>query len=277
MYEIDGYTEYIFRNGKGEVLQNKRGYIAVVSQSEADGTEILDYVNYPSFPIVPCWANDLKQSELEPIRPTIDAYDLIQSGYANDVDDANVIYWTITNAGGMDDADLVATINKLKKLHAAQTDDDQQMTPHQVEAPFQGREAILARLEKTLYKDAMAFNPYDVANGAITATQIEAAYDPLNQKLDIYEAQITNFIHRLLAFTGVEDTPSYTRSYNINKAEEIRAIMDAALVLDDEYMTKKIMTILGDKDQISDVLARKAETDLNRMTGGTNNANTQTE
>ena len=53
--------------------------------------------------------------------------------------------------------------------------------------------------------------------------------------------------------------------------------MDAALVLDDEYMTEKIMTILGDKDQISDVLARKAETDLNRMTGGTNNANTQTE
>lgn len=277
MYEIDGYTEYIYKSGKGEVLQPKRGYIAVVRQSEADGTEILDYVNYPSFPIVPCWANDLKQSELEPIRATIDAYDLIQSGYANDVDDANVIYWTITNAGGMDDADLVATINKLKKLHAAQTDDDQQMTPHQVEAPFQGREAILARLEKTLYKDAMAFNPYDVANGAITATQIEAAYDPLNQKLDIYEAQITNFIHRLLAFTGVEDTPSYTRSYNINKTEEIRAIMDAALVLDDEYMTEKIMTILGDKDQINDVLARKAETDLNRMTGGTNNANTQTE
>jgi hypothetical protein len=75
----------------------------------------------------------------------------------------------------------------------------------------------------------------------------------------------------------VEDTPSYTRSYNINKTEEIRAIMDAALVLDDEYMTEKIMTILGDKDQINDVLARKAETDLNRMTGGTNNANTQTE
>lgn len=276
MYEIDGYTEYIYRNGKGEVLQPKRGYIAVVRQSEADGTEILEYQNYPTFPIVPCWANDLKQSELEPIRQTIDAYDLIQSGYANDVDDANVIYWTITNAGGMDDTDLVATINKLKKLHAAQTDDDQQMTPHQVEAPFEGREAILQRLEKTLYKDAMAFNPEYVASGAVTATQIEASYEPLNQKLDIYEAQLTDFIMRLLAFTGVEDTPTYTRSYTINKAEEIQAIMSAALVLDDMYMTEKIMTILGDKDQIDDALARKAETDLLRMTGGNNGEATET-
>lgn len=277
MYEIDGYTEYIWKNGKGEVMQPKRGYVAVIRQSEADGTEILEYQNYPSFPIVPCYANNLRQSELAPIRNTIDAYDLIQSGYANDVDDANVIYWTITNAGGMDDADLVATINKLKKLHAAQTDDDQQMTPHAMEAPFEGREAILSRLEKTLYKDAMAFNPQDVASGAVTATQIEASYEPLNQKLDIYEAQITDFILRLLAFTGVEDMPSYTRSYTINKTEEINAIMNAAVVLDDLYVTEKIMTILGDKDQIEEVLKRRAISDISRMTGGNNDADTQTE
>lgn len=277
MFEIDGYTEYIYRNGVGEVLQPKRGYIAVISQSEADGTEILEYQNYPTFPIVPCWANNLKTSELEPIRATIDAYDLIQSGYANDIDDANVIYWTITNAGGMDDADLVATINKLKKLHASQVDDDQTLTPHQVEAPYQGREAILQRLEKTLYKDAMAFSPEYVAGGAVTATQIEASYEPLNQKLDIYEAQLTDFIERLLAFAGVEDTPTYTRSYTINRAEEIQAIMSASLVLDDVYMTEKIMTILGDKDQVEDVLARKADTDIQRMTGGNDGEATETE
>jgi SPP1 family phage portal protein len=258
-------------------MQPKRGYVAVIRQSEADGTEILEYQNYPSFPIVPCYANNLRQSELAPIRNTIDAYDLIQSGYANDVDDANVIYWTITNAGGMDDADLVATINKLKKLHAAQTDDDQQMTPHAMEAPFEGREAILSRLEKTLYKDAMAFNPQDIASGAVTATQIEASYEPLNQKLDIYEAQITDFILRLLAFTGVDDMPSYTRSYTINKTEEINAIMNAAVMLDDLYVTEKIMTLLGDKDQIEEVLKRRAISDISRMTGGNNNADTQTE
>lgn len=268
MFELDGYTEYMWNKGEATVMQEKRAYVVAVRVSEADGEEVYDYTNYPSFPIVPCYANLLKESELSPIRATIDAYDLIQSGYANDIDDANIIYWTITNAGGMDDTDLVATLNKLKLLHAAQVDDDQQITPHNVEAPFNGREALLDRLEKTLYKDAMALNPYDIASGAVTATQIEAAYEPLNQKLDLYEAQITEFIMRLLAIAGAEDTPTYTRSLQVNKAEEIQAVMSAALVLDDVYMAEKIMTLLGDKDKIEEAQARKSQTDINRMTGG---------
>lgn len=268
MFELDGYTEYMWRAGKGEVKQEKRAYIIEVASTQADGDVIYAMENYPTFPIVPCYANKLKESELTPIRATIDAYDLIQSGYANDVDDANIIYWTITNAGGMNDADLITILNKLKLLHAAQVDDDQQITPHNVEAPYGGREALLDRLEKTLYKDAMALNPYDIASGAVTATQIEAAYDPLMQKLDLFEAQVTKFIKGLLFVAGVEDDPTYTRGIQVNKAEEIQAVMSAALVLDDVYMTEKIMTILGDKDKVEGALARKATTDINRLTGG---------
>ena len=276
MFELDGYTEYIWgeRDEQGNVIdqngaikQEKRAYIVEKMVSEADGEEIYDFKNYPSFPIVPCYANLLKMSELNPIRATIDAIDLIQSGYANDIDDANVIYWTISNAGAMDDADLIKMIDKLKKVHATQVDDDQQITSHTVEPTYQGREAILERLEKTLYKDAMALNTDDIASGAVTATQIEASYEPLNQKLDLFEAQITDFINGLLAIAGVEDEPTYTRSIMVNKTETIQSIVNSALYLDDEYITEKIMTILGDKDKIEDVQDAKAQTDIQRMMG----------
>lgn len=268
MYELDGFTEYMWKDGTGTVKQEKRGYIAELKISEADGEEIYNFVNYPTFPIVPCFANLLKESELTPIRATIDAIDLIQSGYANDIDDANLIYWTVTNADGMDDVDLVQMLDKLKKLHAAQLGDGQEITPNSIEPNYNGREAILARLEKTLYKDAMALDTNDIASGAVTATQIEAAYDPLNQKLDLYEAQISDFIHRLLKIAGVEDEPTYTRSLMVNKAETIQAVVSGALYLDDEYMTEKIMTILGDKDKIEDSLDRMADKNLTRMSGG---------
>lgn len=271
LFELDGYTEYIWIKGQGSVKQEKRSYIVSKKVSVADGEEIYDFKNYPSFPIVPCYANQLKESELTPIRATIDAYDLIQSGYANDIDDANIIYWTISNAGGMDDGDLVKMIDKLKKLHAAQVDDDQTLTPHEVEAPYNGREAILERLEKTLYKDAMALNTYDIASGAVTATQIQAAYDPLMEKLDIYEAQISDFIKGLLEIAGIEDEPTYTRSIAVNKGEEIQAILAGALYLDDDYITEKIMTILGDKDKIRMVQDKQAEIDLKRLSGGNGN------
>lgn len=270
MFELDGYTQYMWDkdHAEGLVMNEKQAYIKEIQSSEAFGDEIYEFKNYPTFPIVPCWANDIKRSELTPIRATIDCYDLINSGYANNIDDANLIYWTITNAGGMSDTDLVEFLDKMRKLHAAQTDGDQTITPTTVDVPYEGREALLDRLEQQLYKDSMSLNVYDLASGAVTATQIEAAYEPLNEKLDDYEAEITDFIQRLLAVAGVEDEPTYNRSIIVNSTEEIATITNAGLYLDDEYITERIMTTLGDKDKIQEVLDRRAATNVSRMTTG---------
>ena len=274
LFELDGLTEYQFDEDhpEGFIRKQKRAYIIVKQTSEAFGDEDFQFENYPTFPVVPCWANEIKQSELTPIRATIDCYDLINSGYANNIDDANIIYWTITNAGGMSDFDLCEFLDKMRKLHAAQTDGDQIVTPNTVDVPFAGREALLDRLEKQLYKDAMALNTYDIANGAVTATQIEAAYEPLNEKLDDFESEISDFISRLLVVAGVEDEPSYERSKLVNRTEEITTLTNAGVYLDDEYIREKIMTAMGDKDKIKDSLDKKAAQDIQRMTGGSSAA-----
>ena len=269
-FELDGYTEYQWdkEHPSGMVRENKRGYLTVITSNEA-GDEIYEFRNYPTFPVVPCWSNEMHQSEIVPIRSTIDCYDLINAKFANDVDDASLIYWSITNAGGMDDTDLVQFIDKMRKIHAAQLDGDQTATPTAIDVPYQSRDVLLDRLEKQLYRDAMALNTYDIANGAVTATQIEAAYEPLNEKLDAFEGEITDFIMRLLAVAGVDDEPTYTRSIIVNKTEDITTIVNAGMYLDDEYVTEKIMTLLGDKDKVDDMLANKAKEDVQRMTGGT--------
>lgn len=281
MFEMDGFTEYQWdkNHATGLVRSKKRSYIVVKQSTKAFGDEIFEYRNYPTFPVVPCWANELKQSELLPIKATLDCYDLIHAKYANDIDDASLIYWTITNAGGMDDVDLSEFIDKMRKLHAAQTDGDQVVQPTTVDVPYEGREALLDRLEKQLYRDSMALNTYDIANGAVTATQIEASYEPLNEKLDAFEAEISDFIARLLAVAGVEDEPTYTRSKLVNRTEEINTVVNSALYLDDQYVTEKIMTLFGDKDMIEEALANKAQADINRLAGGAGvgDGNTETE
>ena len=270
MFELDGYTEYQFDKDhqNGFIRTEKKQYITDKQSSEAFGDEILGYRNYPSFPIVPCWSNECKQSELMPLRATIDCYDLINSGYANNIDDASLIYWTITNAGGMDDVDLVQFIDKMRKLHAAQTDGDQVVQPTSVDVPFAGREALLDRLERQMYRDAMALDTYAIASGAVTATQIEAAYEPLNEKLDAYEAEITDFISRLLIVAGVEDEPTYTRSIIVNKGEEVNIVLSSAQFTDPDYVTEKVLTVLGDKDKIDEVKKRQAAIAMQRMAGG---------
>ena len=256
LYELDGYTDYMWADGEGQILHEKRPYILKTVSSPADGEVIYDGENYPGFPIVPMWGNPEHQSEIVGLREQIDCYDLIKSGFANTVDEASLIYWTIRNAGGMDDVDMAQFLERLRKLHVATADDDAEAVPQQIEAPYASREALLDRLRADLYEDAMALDTKNIADGAVTATQINAAYDPLNSKVDEFEFCVLDFLDGLMEVAGVQDTASFTRSKIVNVAEEIQTIVTAGESLSEEYKTEKILTLLGDGDRVDEVLAQ---------------------
>ncbi len=255
-YEMDGYTDYIYntKEDSRKVLREKRAYILKVRESERDGVEIYAGENYPTFPIVPLWGNPQRQSEIVGIREQIDCYDLIKSGYANNVDEGSLIYWTLQNAGGMDDHDLASFIQKMKTLHATTLDDGVTAESHNLEAPYQSREALLEKLRSDLYDDAMALDTKNIANGATTATQIKAAYEPLNSKTDQYEYCIREFIDKLLQVAGIEDEPTFTRSIIVNNQEEMQLVIQGAQFLTPEYVIEKILNLLGDGDRAKDMI-----------------------
>lgn len=271
LYEEDGFTDYKWEDGVASVLEEKRKYVLTLVSTEVDGTEIYDGQNYPSFPIVPLWANPHKQSELVGIREQIDAYDLIKSGFCNTIDEASFIYWTINNAGGMDEVDLAEFVNRMKTVHAANVDDTgATATANSLEAPHEGREALLDRLAKDMYADYMALNIEEIKGGANTATQIRAAYEPMNNKADQFEYVIGEFIKGILDVAGIDDKPTFTRSYLINVQEEVSTVLQASQYLDDEYVTRKIVTLLGDSDMIDEILERIGDTEYDRMNDNTN-------
>jgi hypothetical protein len=114
----------------------------------------------------------------------------------------------------------------------------------------------------------MALNVEEIRGGAVTATQIEAAYEPLNSKADQYEYQIIKFINGILEVAGIDDQPSFTRSKLINVNENVGTILEAAQVLDTDYVTEKILTILGDGDKADEIIERMSADELD-MGGNT--------
>jgi hypothetical protein len=181
------------------------------------------------------------------------------------VDDASLIYWTINNAGGMDDIDLVKFLEHMKIVKAAVVEDNgARAESHTIEAPYASREAILNRLETDLYRDAMALDVKSIASGAATATQIKAAYEPLNEKGDLIEYQILTALNAVLELAGIDDNISFSRSIIINKNEEIQVVLQAAEYLPNDYITEKKLTILGDADRLDEILEmmQEDETDM---------------
>lgn len=277
LYEMDGVTHFLWLKDEKTKVGNKwakidertymmpkQAYKTKVRESEVDGTEILSGENYPAFPFVPFWGNAHKQSELIGLREKIDAYDFVLNGWEDDLDRAQ-IFWIISGAGGMDDADLTQFLDRLRTVGAAAPGDGQEVTAKTIEIPVQARETLLVRLEKQLYRDAMLMNPEDIAGGAATATQIRAAYERQNVKADQYEYCVLDFLSGILRIAGIEDEATFTRSTIVNTQEEIQSVIMAASYLGSEYVTRKVLTLLGDADQADAVLKAVDAEDAERL------------
>lgn len=271
LFELDGYTDYIKRKGEDmTILADKRAYITRTIGSAVDrarGDAIYEFENYPGFPIVPLLNNEWMKSEICGKRSTIDALDLATSGMVNNVDEGNLIYWVLTNAGGMDDIDDQRFLERLKTLHVVHVEDDIDATPHSIEAPFDGTQVTIDMLQKRLYQDFQAFDASAVSAGNQTATAINATYVPMDLKVDNKEPHVTKAINALLDMLGITDEPSYTRNKLINKQEEMQTLLMAAPYLTDEYITTKALTIMGDPDMAEDIIKQQDAENLSRFSG----------
>lgn len=263
-FEPDGFTQYIRRSGEEMmILEPKRGYVAVEATSEIDGTELLAYQNYPGFPIIPMYGNRAKQSELVGQREAIDCYDLIKSGFANTVDDASVIYWTISNAGGMDEIDMARFKESMRRIGVGLVDDDgAKAEAHTLTIPVEAREALLSRISDDLYRDFQMLDVTKLQGGQKTATEINAAYQPMDNKVDQFEYCVIDFLQALFKIVGIEDEPSFTRSKVTNQLEQTQMVLLAANYLDDETILNKLPWLT--QEEVSEILKRKAAEDIER-------------
>lgn len=264
LYDSDGYTHFVWKDGVGSIKEQKTPYKITARKTDLGGVENYEGANYPTFPIVPFFGIN-KQSELIGRREKIDCYDLIISGFANTVDEASLIYWTLTGAAGMRDTDLVKFVERIKTVHAAAMGEGQTAEAHSVETPYASREALLDRLRDDIYDDFMMADTRNVASGSVVTAQIEAAFHNIDIKANLYEFCVLDFINGLLKVLGIEDEATFTRSKIINQQEQVGVVLSASDYLDDEYVTRKILEILGDGDKADEILKRRDAEDMARI------------
>ena len=272
LYEEDGYTKYETGSDGDDVLrvvEDKKKYRTLYQTTDADDSEeVIGEENYSALPIVPFWGSSLHQSTLVGMREAIDSYDLIRSGFANDLSDCAQIYWIVKNYGGMNDADLSRFRDRLKTLHVAvvDSDDESSITPYTQEIPYQARKQYLDDLRSGIYEDFGGLDVHAVAAGA-TNDHIDAAYQPLDEEADDFEYQVIECVQQILALIGIEDTPIFKRNRISNQREQTEMVLSAAQYLDETTILNNLPFI--SPDEVQQILVRKDIEDKERMTSGT--------
>ena len=251
VYEADGYTKYRTRPGsKGLDLveyEPKRGYKQQIAHNGVDPDEVVGESNYITIPIVPFWGSKHRQSDLVGMRSKIDAYDLVKSGFANDLQDCAEIYWIIGNALGEDDASLARFRDRIKLNHIAVMDtDNSNITPYTQEIPTAARTALIDSLRAQIYEDYGGLDVHTIAAGA-TNDHIDAAYQPMDEEADDFEYQVIKAVRGILSIIGIDDMPIFKRNRISNSKEQVEMVMLTANYLDRETVLKKLPFLTVDE------------------------------
>lgn len=248
LYEADGYTKYVTEKGKLVETDKKTAYKITYSYTDAGDIVATQEDNYVALPVVRMYGSRLKQSTLVGMQEAIDAYDLILSGFANDLSDCAQIYWLVENYGGMTDDDLAQFLDRLKLNHVANADTQSggKVTPYTQEIPYQARQAFLDDLKARIYEDFGALDVHTVAAGA-TNDHIDAAYQPLDENASDFEHWVSDAISNLLALQGIEDAPIFKRQRISNLKEQVDILVQEAAWLDQATILRKLPNVSPDE------------------------------
>ena len=267
LFESDGITVFI-ENENGQLVEDeaKRSYVLNVSES-ALGISV-EGRNYGVVPVIPLYGNADHRSELTTtLKRKIDAYNVITSDFADNLERANEVYWVLNNFGGTID-DIIEMMEIIKKLGVVANQQNgvgggQTAEPKTIEVPYQARQTALALLKKELYRDAMALDMDEMTGGSLTNVAIKVAMTNLNLKCDDFEWQVFDFVQKLLALQGIDtEEIRFKRRTLVNDKEMVETIM--AMRSDIDLDTALKLNPLIEQDDIETI---KANLDAERVSG----------
>lgn len=193
-------------------------------------TEEKQEIGWGRIPFVPLYNNKDKTSDLKRIKPFIDIYDIVNSDFANNIDDMQEAFYILKNYGG---EDMQEFVSQLKMLKAVPVGDNGDVDIKQLQIPTEARGTFLELTDKNIFKFGMAVDTTNLAGGSITNVVIKAMFADLDLKADKFQTQVLDFIEGIMWFineyfkmTGkAEIAPelSFSRSLIINEVEILKA------------------------------------------------------
>lgn len=251
LYEVDGYTEYTAKDSDTPtILQEKRGYKITQTKTEADGVMRETESNYGVLPIIPLYANDTHESELVGVRESIDCYDFIKSGFANEIDDTSGVYWILKNAGGMDDTDIARFRQRLATIKGMVAESGEEPELHTVEVPVEARKTMLEILRKDIYEDFQILDVSTLSAAAKTTQEIQAAYQTQDNHAADLEYQILDALDKLLEIAGIKAEPILQWQKVVNMTEQTQMVLLAANYISDECVLEHLPFLTPEEIEI---------------------------
>ena len=191
-------THYFCQEGDGKIVKDESEKInpkphKMWKENGVEGTL------YDGFGFIPffCLENNRKQSsDLRPIKPLIDDYDLLNSGLSNNIQDTSEATYAISGYEGDNLDELLFTLRAKKGIGVGEGGNVEVLT---VDIPVEARKAKMEIDEKNIYRFGMGLNTAGLKDtNATTNLAIKSAYSLLDLKATKLIIKLKQFFRKLL-------------------------------------------------------------------------------
>lgn len=181
-------------------------------------------------PFFPFFNNNIDTDDLVNIKPLIDTYCKVFSGFVNDLEDIQEVIFVLTNYGG---ADLGQFLRDLKDYKAIQIEDEGDsdrsgVSTLTIELPVEAREKLLSITRKCIFEQGQGIDPDPENFGNSSGVALSFLYSLLELKSGLQETEFKlgfgRFIRCVCRLQGIaikEDTivQTWTRTSVKNDLE----------------------------------------------------------
>ena len=142
-------------------------------------------------PFFPFFNNNIDTDDLKNIKPLIDTYCKVFSGFVNDLEDIQEVIFVLTNYGG---EDLGQFLRDLKDYKAIQIESDGDgdhsgVSTLTIELPVEAREKLLEITRKCIFEQGMGIDPDPQNFGNSSGVALQFLYSLLEQKAGLQETE----------------------------------------------------------------------------------------
>lgn len=137
--------------------------------------------------------------DLKNIKPLIDVYDKVFSGFIDDLDDVQELIFVLSGYGG---TELNGFLQDLKKYKAISLDADADGNPGvstlSIEIPIEARNSVLEATRKAIFEQGQGFDPQPENFGNQSGVALKFMYSLLEMKTGLMETEFRLGFSRLV-------------------------------------------------------------------------------
>jgi len=228
-------------------------------------------------PFVPVWNNDDRINDLEAIKEHVDLYDIIESDWANNLDQIQDALLILVNRTiGDSKTEYDDFWNKLKEKKIIEVDENGNASFLTLNLPIEHRKAFLEIIRDNIFEFGQAVDTRRVADGNTTNVVIKSRYADLDLKCDELEAMIEDSLLKLCWFVNQYLLMKNLQQDNLNEIDitcNRNIIFNKSQTIDDfvkqggRISNKTLLKIHPDVNDVEDEEINISEEDNGFNTG----------